>query len=247
MKTLLFLIVFSSVTTTYSQQTDLYKSNLHGSVKSLRTIQYRAIQKKKKIKLGDVQPMVNFQIYYNEQGNDSIRCHYRFLNGVHSVSDSIAYQYTGVKKEKHIKYNSQGKQYGYGNYSYDLDSLLIAVEHYDMTDSMTQIWMYQYSQDGHFNIKEMVLSDTSTYAINSYNAQGSRLESIYRREGQISYTRKFNFGEDRIETSWIYSSQNVEAEYFIIYEFDNHKNWTKKTEILGGKAVYVSERKIEYH
>lgn len=228
MKSVLFLIALNLMLSIFGQQNDLTKSNLNGNVQSVRTIRYRAIQKKKKVKLGSVQSMVNLLVYYNMNGNDSILSHYRFIKGYHVLSNNTTYDYLGSHKNYHTSTYSNGEQYGYGKYKYDIDSNLIVIDFYNADDSIIQTRNYSYLENGQVEVQEVSTQDTSTYAIHIYDKQGSRIKSTYYRKGELTYSRTFNTNDDRIETSWDYTSQGIKTTYFCTYEFDKQNNWTKK-------------------
>jgi len=247
LKKLIVLVLLSGISALYGQQNDLSKSNLNGNIKSVRTIQYRAIQKAKKIELGAVHPMMNFKIYYNKNGNDSIRCQFRYKAGIHQLSDSTHYKYNGQMKSEQLNYNNKGEQHSYSNYNYDQNTKLLMVNHFGMNDSIYQKWSFDFNNKEQYKVTEISMRDTLTFTTHLYKLNGDRIESKYYRDGQFNYSKKFNYEDDRNVKSWVYLSDDVAATYSCSYEFDDNENWIKKIETLNEKAVYVTERTIVYH
>lgn len=248
--TMIFVIINTIVVA--QQKNDWGKDNLKGAVKSIITIDYTTIKKKRKIEKvmdereGNIE-LLDYSISYNQQGNIVKESE---MNYIGFLQYKTTYEYD--KKEKKIK----GTIYRYGNeihstifYQYDEKGNVSTENRVYPNGDFAGKTTYQYDEkgnviekidyeDNHINYKE-------TY---QYDKRGNIvIKKFYSADGDLqeNSTYQYNKNNDIIKEKNEYGTFTSRRKY--TYKYDKTGNWVERIHYLHGEAIILTERTIEYY
>lgn len=238
---------------TVTKKNDLQEANLKGKVKSVREIDYEAIQEAGQIKKGKVlegaeSEVSNVLTSYNEQGYLVGREYYNFG---YSLKISYKYDAEGSMVEE-SQYNSDGKLDSQTLYKYKYDEKGNVVEKVrsDAEGNLDSKITYRYDNKGNLVEEKWYYPDgtLSWHLTYRYNDKGYKVEeitnSVEQSPSKITY-KYDDKGSNTEREEYFYNSGLVR--YKNQYEYDSYGNWIKRIKYVDGTLSIITERTIEYY
>ncbi len=238
---------------TVTKKNDLQEANLKGKVKSVREIDYEAIQEAGQIKKGKVlegaeSEVSNVLTNYNEKGYVVDKEYYNF-----GYSFKISYKYDAegsMVEENH--YNSDSKLEYQILYEYKYDEKGNVVEQIEKgSESKTNRRItYGYDDKGNLVEEKWYYADgtLSWHVTYRYNDKGYKVEeitnSIEQSPSKITY--KYDDKGGNTERDEYFHSGGL-VRYKNQYKYDSQGNWIKRIKYVDGTLSIITERTIEYY
>lgn len=263
MKTKVYLLYF--LTTTYlltvvscnsnsptNSRTDWSELSLKGSVKSLRQIDYPAIEQGGVVTKGERKPGISFSDEFKLFNEKGMLLEENSSMSVDDLGLKVAYKYDeqGYKIERVGKYND-GSVLFKNTIKYSSDRHTVETKTYKGGDKFEQKDKAIY--DDNFRLIEQF----------GYEPDGKQFyKSTYKYDQDGNIKEHSYFDEtDKLQsrTTYTYDKQGNQVEYFLYrgdgtidshvsytYEFDNKNNWVRCVHVRDGKPFIISEREIKY-
>ncbi len=230
----ILLVLLVSVTTTECKEvkTDLQRKNLKGKVKSVRYIDYKAVDKFGELTKGD-KSEYNWNNKLTKYDNNGNEIEWNRYNSDGSLDCKYTYKYdnNGNKIEENC-YNSDGSLCWKYTYKYDNNGNTIEKNSYKSDGSLYRKYTYKYDNNGN-KIEE-----------NGYKSDGSL---------DYKYTYKYDNNGNTIEGNRYNSDGSLDYKYTYKYKYDKYGNWIQKIyfEQKGEKSISlpqtITEQTIEYY
>jgi len=244
-----------------------YGKDLNGEVKSVKQVNYLAVEKFGETKKGKEEE--NYSMYFDKKGyavkkeefeNNEEKWVYNHdekgnlieKNNYNSEKLSLRYiyKYNDNLTEKN-KYGRFGKLLSKWKYTYDKNGYLIQVNEYESDGSINSKEIYKNNENGRVIKKTIYLHEEMNRKIKyKYDENGYLIEKcIYYSDVNfgLCYIYMYNESGYLIEEKLMYEKYNITYEY----EFDKQGNWIKrtsyKTEFEFRIPQKIIEREIKYY
>lgn len=229
---------------------DLQQLYLQGEIKQIRTSSYTVLEKFDQIeKKSKTTERENTLLTFNEKGNqvektlfsptDKPTRIYTYLYDMKGnralVNETLD---DGTLKKRYIyTYDDKGNRTEINTYSGD--GIFLQKEKRTYDEKQNPLEEDTYNGKGELEQKQ----------INIYDEKGLCIESnLYTPSGELKnrYTYSYDENKNMLERKKYDKNGKILANHTYTYSFDKRKNWTQRIEYLNGKAIYLTEREIEY-
>lgn len=235
-----------------NSRTDWKELSLKGSVKSLRQIDYPAIEKGGAVIKGERKSGISFQDEFKLFNDKGMLLEENSFMSIDDLGLKVSYKYDeqNYKIERVGNYND-GSVLFKNILKYSNNRHTVETKTYKGSDKFEQKDKAVY--DDHFRLTEQYgyLPDgkqfyKSTY---TYDQDGNLKEHSYFDETDKLQSRTiyvYDKQGNAVEWLWYRGDGIVDRHLTYAYDFDEKNNWVRRVEFRDGKPFIVSEREIKY-